>query len=127
MNLKSTSTFFYDNLSDYTFTIPKYSKVVDIIMKNNELFLFFLTQPELVDDKTFFVKIIGTDKSDVFIFDNYKFLKTITHKRLENNIFCSNSNNITINPILIENNYLVFINDNKQIDELRDDKLNELI
>lgn len=127
MNLKSTSTFFYDNLSDYAFTIPKYSKVVDIIMKNNELFLFFLTQPELVDDKKVFVKIIGTDNSDIFIFDNYKFLKTITDNRLENNIFCSNSNNITINPILIENNYLVFINDNKQIDELRDDKLNELL
>ena len=127
MNLKSTSTFFYDYLIDYTFTIPKYSKVVDIIIKNNELFLFFLTQPELVSDKKVFVKIIGTDKSDIFIFDNYKFLKTITDNRLENNIFCSNSNNITIDPILIENNYLVFINDNKQIDELRDDKLNELL
>lgn len=132
MKLKSTKYAFnfnyYGNSTMMSICIPKYSKVIDIDITGNEphyyMNLYYLSDINSTDDKYVDITLIKVD--DTLTLDQYmvgyEFIKTIDMSRLD--VF---SNGRSVTNTLLTDKYLVFINNNYTIDELRDDKINQII
>ena len=123
------SLSFYETSDHYSFTVPSYSKLLDVsIITGQIVILYEYDNTNYANDKTFAFKVIKESVSlDVVTF-NYDFLKIITireEQRIETQSTFSGIN-FNLTP-LIEKNFLIFVNEIKSIDENRDDKLNNLL
>ena len=124
------SLSFYETSDHYSFTVPSYSKLLDVSIITGQIVILYEYDNTnyYANDKTFIFKVIKESVSlDVVPF-NYDFLKVIKireDQRIETQSTFSGIN-FNLSP-LIEKNLLIFVNEIKSIDENRDDKLNNLL
>ena len=124
------SLSFYETSDHYSFTVPSYSKLLDVSIITGQIVILYEYDNTnyYANDKTFIFKVIKESVSlDVVTF-NYDFLKVIKireDQRIETQSTFSGIN-FNLSP-LIEKNLLIFVNEIKSIDENRDDKLNNLL
>ena len=127
------SLSFYETSDHYSFTVPSYSKLLDVSISGGAtghivILYEYDNTNYYANDKTFIFKVIKESVSlDVVPF-NYDFLKVIKireDQRIETQSTFSGIN-FNLSP-LIEKNLLIFVNEIKSIDENRDDKLNNLL
>jgi hypothetical protein len=124
------STSLNSGQTHYTVNIPKFSSIVDInIGKYGQIYLTYLTDYDSNNSSKEIYLILfnqSSISSNLYIPDNYKFFKTIIDLNIDSNVI-SSGRTVTIDSILNQENYLVFIDENKQVDEIREEKINEII
>jgi hypothetical protein len=123
------STSLSDGQTHYTISIPKFSNILDINIGNySHIYVTYSKK----DDSNYSNKEISlilfnqNSISNLYIPNNYKFFKTIQNLNIDNNVI-SSGRSITIDAILNQDTYLVFIDENKQVDEIREEKIDKLI
>ena len=114
----------YSNM--YTFDVPSYSKLLDINLINNQLVIIF-EYDDIISN--------GTKSFSFYIRDNdlhppylHEYLKSIKVSELQRIDVTSTGSgfNINLTP-LIEKIFYVFFQDQKSLDENRDEKLNSVL
>lgn len=109
----------------YTFEVPSYSKLLDINLINNQLVIIF-EYDDIISNGTksfnFYVK-----DSDLYPPYQHEYLKSIKVSELQriDTISTGSGFNINLTPP-IEKIFYVFFQDQKSLDETRDEKLNEV-
>ena len=113
----------YSNI--YTFEVPSYSKLLDINLVNNQLVIIY-EYDEIISNGTksfsFYVK-----DNDLYPPYQHEYLKSIKVSELQriDTISTGTGFNINLTPP-IEKVFYVFFQDQKSLDETRDEKLNEV-
>lgn len=127
------STSLFDGQTHYSISIPKFSNIIDInIGKNIGNYSQIYVTYSKEDDSNYSNKEISlilfnqNSISNLYIPNNYKFFKNIQNLNIDNNVI-SSGRSITIDAILNQDTYLVFIDENKQVDEIREEKIDKLI
>lgn len=116
-------------IEDIAISIPVNSKIIDINSVNNNIVISYEDINAHQQYKNIFIKVIDVYQSS-FVPDNYKFIKSIKSKNIDNNTITSSMGNnisIDINPIIIESCYLIFLDENKQTCEKRDESLKKIL
>jgi len=109
----------------YTFEVPSYSKLLDINLVNNQLVIIF-EYDDIISNGTksfsFYVK-----DNDLYPPYQHEYLKSIKVSELQriDTISTGTGFNINLTPP-IEKIFYVFFQDQKSLDETRDEKLNEV-
>lgn len=123
------STSLFDGQTHYSISIPKFSNIIDINIGNySQIYVTYSKE----DDSNYSYKEISlilfnqNSISNLHIPNNYKFFKNIQNLNIDNNVI-SSGRSITIDAILNQDTYLVFIDENKQVDEIREEKIDKLI
>ena len=129
MNLNNKEININDYSESIVVSIPKFSNVIDIDLNidgaNKRLNIYYTSLNNDEEQKNIFLKLIKIDDTirlDKFIGD-YEFFKTITASKIN----ATSYNNISIEYELIKTSYLVFINQNFSIDEIREQTLNKIM
>jgi hypothetical protein len=123
------STSFNNGQTHYTINIPKFSSVIDInIGRYGQIYITYLKDDDSNhSSKEIYLILFNQNSiSNLYIPDNYKFFKTIIDLNIDSNVI-SSGRTVTIDSILNQENYLVFIDENKQVDEIREEKIDKLI
>ena len=109
----------------YTFDVPSYSKLLDINLINNLLEIIF-EYDDIISNGTkcfsFYVK-----DNDLYPPYQHEYLKSIKVSELQriDTISTGSGFNINLTPP-VEKIFYVFFQDQKSLDETRDEKLNEV-
>lgn len=128
MIVNSISTIFNDYNKNYTFYIPLHSKILDVFIDGHNLYLAYSIEDNYMytQNKEVFVYIIQAYTPNEYVLDNYRFLRSSEVINIDiNNI--TNGNTISINQEVIKTKYLIFLDENKQPDEKRDENLNKIL
>ena len=120
-----TKSWNWSSYSDiYTFDVPSYSKLLDINLINNQLEIIF-EYDDIISNATksfsFYVK--GNNLYPPYQHEYLKSIKVSELQRIDT-ISTGSGFNINLTPP-IENIFYVFFQDQKSLDETRDEKLNE--
>lgn len=113
----------YDIVGDYTFDIPIYSEVIDANIDNGTLSLLF-THSGDSETKSVYVKIVNFHEE--FTLFNYRFLKSLKNYRVDTSTY-SNGSSVDFHSILSEDSFICLVDENKQINELRDEKIDKIL
>ena len=119
---KSWSWSTYSHM--YIFEVPSYSKLLDINLINNQLVIIFEYDDIISNGSknfSFYVK-----DSDLYPSYQHEYLKSIKVSELQriDTISTGTGFNINLTPP-VEKIFYVFFQDQKSLDETRDEKLNE--
>jgi hypothetical protein len=123
------STSLNSGQTHYTVNIPKFSSIIDINIGNyGQIYITYLKDGDSNDSskEIYLILLNQSSISNLYIPDNYKFLKTIQDLNIDSNVV-SSGRTITIDSILNQDTYLAFVDENKQVDEIRDEKIDKLI
>lgn len=122
-----TKSWNWSSYSDiYTFDVPSYSKLLDINLINNQLEIIF-EYDDIISN--------GTKSFSFYVKDNnlyppylHEYLKSIKVSELQriDTISTGSGFNINLTPP-IEKIFYVFFQDQKSLDESRDEKLNSVL
>ena len=119
----------FDNFNKYyTFYIPLHSKILDVFIDGyNQLYLTYSREDNEVDiQKEVFVYVTQAYTPNEYVLDNYKFLRSSDVINIDvNNKTMGNT--ISINQEVIKTTYLIFLDENKQPAEKREDNLNQIL
>lgn len=131
MQLKQQSASWYDGEIMKTLNIHKYSNIIDITIDYNSIYLYYTIEHDFNKMKEVFIRIIKIPLASAASFENtisenYKFLKQIDIYDQVTSVN-SSDNSHTINNDLYKTSYLIFIDENKQTDELRDEQINNVL
>lgn len=130
MIINSVSTSFYETTNLYTLNIPKHSKVLDVIIDNyNQIYLSYSNDNYIDyndDNKDVYIYIVKSYESNAFVPDGYTFLRTSSINTIDFQN-SSGGNSLTINSEVIQENFLIFLDENKQVEEKRDENLNKIL
>lgn len=129
MKVNSTSTTFDNFNKYYTFYIPLHSKILDVFIDGyNQLYLTYSREDNEVDtqNKEVFVYVTQAYTPNEYVLDNYKFLRSSDVINIDINNTTS-GNTISINQEVIKTTYLIFLDENKQPAEKREDNLNQIL
>lgn len=129
MKVNSISTTFDNFNKYYTFYVPIHSKILDVFIDGyNQLYLTYSREDNEVDiqNKEVFVYVIQAYTPNEYVLDNYKFLRSSDVIKIDvNNTTMGNT--ISINQEVIKTTYLIFLDENKQPAEKREDNLNQIL
>ena len=122
-----TKSWNWSSYSDiYTFDVPSYSKLLDVNLINNQLEIIF-EYDDIISNGTksfsFYVKGNGNNLYTPYQHEYLKSIKVSELQRIDT-ISTGSGFNINLTP-LIEKIFYVFFQDQKSLDETRDEKLNE--
>ena len=129
MTVNSISTTFDNYNKNYTFYVPLHSKILDIFIDGyNQLYLSYSREDNEVNtqNKDVFVHVIQAYTPNEYVLDNYKFLRSSDVINIVINNTTS-GNTISINQEVIKRTYLIFLDENKQPAEKREDNLNKIL
>lgn len=128
MIVNSISTTFNDYNKNYTFYIPLHSKILDVFIDGYNLYLAYSREDNELDtqNKEVYVCITQAYTPNEYVLDNYRFLRTSDVINIDINNTTS-GNTISINQEVIKTTYLIFLDENKQPAEKRDDNLNKIL
>lgn len=129
MIVNSISTTFDNYNKNYTFYIPLHSKILDVFIDGyNQLYLAYSREDNEVDiqNKEVFVYVTQAYTPNEYVLDNYKFLRSSDVINIDINNTTS-GNTISINQEVIKTTYLIFLDENKQPAEKREDNLNQIL
>lgn len=129
MIVNSISTTFNDYTKNYSFQVPLHSKILDVFIDGyNQLYLSYSREDNELDtqNKEVFVYVIQTYTSNEYVLDNYKFLRSsdVININVNNT---TNGNTISIDQEVIKTTYLIFLDENKQPAEKREENLNQIL
>lgn len=129
MKINSISTTFDNSTKEYVFyNVPIHSKILDVFIDGyKQLYLTYSTDGlDYNQKKEVFVLVIQPYAPKEFITDNYKFLRScdVINMNINNTTM---GNTITINQEVIKTTYLIFIDENRQTAEIREDNLNQIL
>lgn len=132
MKVNSISTTFDNFNKYYTFYIPLHSKILDVFIDGyNQLYLTYSREDNEVDiqNKEVFVYVTQSYTPNEYVLDNYKFLRSsdVINIALYGGINTTSGNTISINQEVIKTTYLIFLDENKQPAEKREDNLNQIL
>lgn len=111
----------------YSFIVPSYSKLLDVNIINHQLEIIYEYDDINTGTKTFSF-YIGSGSSELYPPYLHEYLKSITtqeDQRIET-ISTGMGVNFNLSPAIERLNY-VFFQDQKSLDEDRDEKLNEIL
>lgn len=129
MIVNSISTTFDNYNKNYTFYIPLHSKILDVFIDGyNQLYLAYSREDNEVDtqNKEVFVYVTQAYTPNEYVLDNYKFLRSSDVINIDINNTTS-GNTISINQEVIKTTYLIFLDENKQPAEKREENLNKIL
>jgi len=114
----------YSNI--YTFEVPSYSKLLDINLINNQLVIIYEYDNIISNgNKSFNFYVRDNDLHPPYLYDYFKSIKVSDLQRIDT--FSTGSGfNISLSPP-IEKIFYVFFQDQKSLDESRDEKLNSVL
>lgn len=129
MTVNSISTTFDNYNKNYTFYIPLHSKILDVFIDGyNQLYLAYSREDNEVDtqNKEVFVCVTQAYTPNEYVLDNYRFLRSSDVINIDiNNTTIGNT--ISINQEVIKITYLIFLDENKQPVEKREENLNQIL
>ena len=123
MIVNSTSVTFDDYTKNYSLQVPLHSKILDVFIDGyNQLYLSYSREDNELDtqNKEVFVYVIQAYTSNEYVLDNYKFLRSsdVININVNNT---TNGNTISIDQEVIKTTYLIFLDENKQPAEKREE------
>lgn len=123
-----SKTFSDDYNKNYTFYIPLHSKILDVFIDGYNLYLTYSREDNELDtqNKEVFVFITQAYTPNEYVLDNYRFLRTSDVINIDINNTTS-GNTISINQEVIKTTYLIFLDENKQPAEKREENLNQIL
>lgn len=113
----------YSNI--YTFEVPSYSKLLDVNLINNQLVIIYEYDDIIsTGNKNFNFYVKDNDLYPPYLHEYFKSIKVSELQRI-NTISTGTGLNINLTPPF-ESIFYVFFQDQKSLDETRDEKLNEV-
>jgi len=109
----------------YSFIVPSYSKLLDVNIINNQLEIIYEYDDINTGTKTFSFYIGSSELYPPYLHEYLKSIKTQEDQRIET-ISTGMGVNFNLSPAIERLNY-VFFQDQKSLDEDRDEKLNEIL
>ena len=131
--LKQQSANWYKDIMK-SIEIHKYSDIIDVTIDGdiNAVYVYYTIDHDFGEMKDITIRFIKTPLSpgasfEKTISDDYKFLKQIDVYEQIMSVNASGFDSHTIKNSLEKTSYLIFIDENKQVDELRDEQLNNVL
>lgn len=111
----------------YTFDVPSYSKLLDINLINNQLEIIFEYDESISNGTKSFNFYVKGNGNNLYPPYQHEYLKSIKVSELQriDTISTGTGFNINLNPP-VEKIFYVFFQNQKSLDETRDEKLNEV-
>ena len=128
MQILQFNTPLYDSINTHTFSIPIYSKILDINLIHNMLILIISVDdsgPHKIHKNIYVSTISSNNVNNNILLDDYRFFKSITSFDVTKNMSAF-GNTIDLNIDKIETLMYLFINENPHTKEVRTNKLNSL-
>lgn len=130
MNYNNSRQYFSPDNINYYFDVHKYCEIIDISVDSDEICIHYTFDGNFgtynSNMKQINVMIINKNKGDWYIPDHFKYLSKIEVIKSDMDVI-SNGPSITIENVNIKETYLVFVNNHKDIDEKRDEKIETLL
>jgi len=117
----STTNFQGENI--HTVSIDKFSKILDVYIIGSILYVLYSVDDDLILDanKNIFIEI-RDPQNMVYTECDYRYFKSFQTSELINSGY-----NNSISFEILNSTHLIFIDENMQVDEVRDKNLNEVL
>jgi len=130
MNYYNSKQDFHSDNLDYYFEVHKYCEIIDITYDIDEICIHYTYDGNYgtydLDMKTIHIIVIDQGRDNWYIPDHFEYLNKI--EVIESNInVVSNGSSFTIENDTIKKIYLAFVDNSKEVDEIRDEKIYKLL